>query len=316
MYKIRMCEEICPCHFITPISHFKCLRFRYLLIISSANIPYFKKDAIQPLLDNWFGPNQAVLNTDAIVSFKESFPEFDWSQASYQLVSFPDRTAVVLIRGTKTTWDYLTDAKLWYSSLLFQLLRGILPFGTVFNPLLRGLIGAMAGLEKQGMKNSAYYKETTAFVNYLRTGGNYANVEVTGHSLGGGLALITGAQAHVTAVGLSAPNTVLASGTVDPEITHEELEKYTFNIAPDMDIFPMIGDHSRYVENIACRASSQNIFGCHDAGRSLCEMMYSCGGTVRRPVFCECVTEYSYPVPEMLADANGTAVTFAEACGL
>lgn len=181
---------------------------------------------------------------------------------------------------------------------------------------MRGLIGAMAVLEKDDMKNFAYYKETTAFVNYLKAGRKYAKVEVTGHSLGGGLALITGAQAHVTAVGVSAPNTVLASGTVDPVITHEELDKYTFNIAPDMAIFPMIGDPSRYVEHIACRASFQNFYSCHAARRSLCEMMYSCGGSVPRPVFCECLTKYSYPVPEILADANGTAVTFAEACGL
>ena len=280
-----------------------------------SNIPYFKAETLHPLLYTWFGGNQVFVEKDAVTSFLQTFPEMRGSHASFQLLSFPDRSAIVLVRGTKTTWDFLTDAQLWYSPMLFQIVRGILPLGNVFNDLIRVLIGAMSGLEKKSLKDIAYYKATTAFVNFLKAERNYTDIEITGHSLGGGIALITGAQTHIRAVGLSAPNAVLGRHTVDPEITLEELENYNFNIAPRRDIFPMIGDPSPYTENIACRASSRNFFSCHEAARSLCEMLYSCGGSVRRPVFCECVSKFDYPPPEIDPE-DGTGVSFAEACGL
>ena len=54
-----------------------------------------------------------------------------------------------------------------------------------------------------------------------------------GHSLGGGIALISGAQAHVKAIGLSAPNTVLGRDTVDPKLSLDDLQRWTFNIVPE-----------------------------------------------------------------------------------
>jgi putative lipase involved disintegration of autophagic bodies len=56
---------------------------------------------------------------------------------------------------------------------------------------------------------------------------------MTGHSLGGGIALISGAQAHIKAVGLSAPNTVLGRDTVHPKLSLDDLQKWTFNIVPE-----------------------------------------------------------------------------------
>ena len=50
------------------------LTFSFSLLDFSALLPYCKTGAIQALLDNWFGPNQAVLNKDDIVSFRKSFP--------------------------------------------------------------------------------------------------------------------------------------------------------------------------------------------------------------------------------------------------
>ena len=264
----------------------------------------FELDTIQPLLDTWFGSNKAIIDEEAVPTFMTSFPQFSQSHAEFLLVSFSDKSAVVVVRGTKTFRDFIANAKLWLSAALFQGLRAILPCGHVFNPLIEFSIDLMAVLESNSLRKVAYYFETTAFVNYLSGLEKYAKIEITGHSLGGGLALITGAQAHVNAVGLSAPNTVLGRNTVTPRITREELEKFSFNVVPERDVVPLIGDASKHVEHLSCRADLQSSFSCHNARRALCEMLYSCG-SVARPVFCECVTLFSYPEPEAMG-SNGT----------
>jgi lipase ATG15 len=168
------------------------------------------------------------------MQFRESHTEFAESFVSYELVSFPaDSSAIVLVRGTKTFFDYFADAKLWYSTALFQVFREAIPFGDFFTPLIRFNIGALSLLETSSIKESAYYMETSAFIQYLKERGDYNSVLITGHSLGGGIALISGAQTQSKAVGLSAPNTVLGRGTVYPKLELHDLYKYTFNIVPE-----------------------------------------------------------------------------------
>mmetsp|Transcript_1720 Transcript_1720/g.3672 ORF Transcript_1720/g.3672 Transcript_1720/m.3672 type:complete len:1099 (+) Transcript_1720:92-3388(+) len=279
-----------------------------------ANIPYFKHETLQPLLDTWFGESEAIYNEGAQLEFREIHAEFSKSLASYELVTFPsDSSAAVVVRGTKTPFDYLADAKLWYSSALFQLFRGAIPFGGAFNPLIRFSVSALSLLETAIIKKVAYYPETTKFIEYLKDSGKYNNIVITGHSLGGGVAIISGAQTHTKAVGLSAPNTVLGRDTVTPKITLDDLEKYTFNIIPERDIFPVIGDNLN-AENIKCRARVMDTFsldGCHACGRSLCEILYICG-TVARPVPCECVSMFEYPEPVEIS--GGEAKNFAQVC--
>jgi putative lipase involved disintegration of autophagic bodies len=73
-----------------------------------------------------------------------------------------------------------------------------------------------------------------AFVDFLlqQTGKTndyqYSGVAVTGHSLGGGLSIITGAQKGVPAVALSGPNAMLSRKSFDPVIQAEQLDKKTF----------------------------------------------------------------------------------------
>lgn len=98
--------------------------------------------------------------------------------------------------------------------------------------------------------------------------------------------------------------------TVDPPVTEEELDTYTFNIIPDRDIVPTAGGRAKHYENIQCNSPSNDPFSCHDVLRTLCDILYTCGND-GRPMFCQCVTEYNYPPPISL-----TGASFAEACGL
>lgn len=140
--------------------------------------------------------------------------------------------------------------------------------------------------------------------------GNYSGVAVTGHSLGGGLAMITAAQTSIPGVGLSGPNSMLSRTSFIPPVSIEDLNSKTFNIIPHRDVVPMIDDRAQNFQQIRCLTRQADVIGCHDSTRSLCEILYNCG-TGPRPAICECVSLFDYPEPTPKA---GTNRTFAEAC--
>ena len=123
--------------------------------------------------------------------------------------------------------------------------------------------------------------------------------------------MITGAQTHTPAIGLSGPNTIITRKTLYGEqpVTVDDLNKYTFNIIPDRDPVPMIDDPAKNIQRIACLADTNNFIDCHTSTRSLCDIQYTCGSGPR-PTLCDCALYFGYPEPEQLGDR-----TFAEACG-
>jgi lipase ATG15 len=161
------------------------------------------------------------------------------------------------------------------------------------------------GLQSRSVQDVSFYRVTTPFVESLKE--DFEHVQVTGHSLGGGLSIITGAQAQVPAVALSGPNALISGGSFYPPVTPEMLNRYTFNIIPNRDIVPMFDDAADQFQNIRCNAPFNNFIECHDSTRSLCEIMYTCG-TGSRPALCECV-DFGFPKPLTLGDRD-----FDEVC--
>eukprot|EP00956_Cyclotella_meneghiniana_P018005 scaffold29788_cov21-Cyclotella_meneghiniana.AAC.1 len=186
-------------------------------------------DSIQPVLDTWFGEGEAILDQDVIPSFRKAHPELP-SSASFQLVTFSDGSAVVCVQGTKTYHDFLVNARLWHAASLFQLVQGAMPFGFAVNALIQFCVDILSNLETESVKKVSYYVETTAFVNFLKESGNYTKVEITGHGLGGGLALITGAQTKTRAIGISAPSSTMTRSAVTPEISLEDIRQYSVTL--------------------------------------------------------------------------------------
>merc|ERR1711935_745756 len=100
-------------------------------------------------------------------------------------------------------------------------------------------MGLMNGVASSSVEKVSFYKLTTQFANYLKENYSFDHLQVTGHSLGGGLALITGAQAKIPAVGVSAPNARISGQSYKPPITLQDINKYGFNIIPKYDLVPM-----------------------------------------------------------------------------
>jgi lipase ATG15 len=278
-----------------------------------AGLAYRGVNATQSELDGWFGEGVAVDNSEVVREWKRN--ERD-SEVSFKLISFPTRGnfSYVSIRGTSNNWDMLTDAQLWSAAFLMQGLRELLPLGKVWTPIIDQLVNVMTTLESKSINRVSFYKDTTAFVKSLQKQVplTYSGLGVTGHSLGGGLAIITGAQTGVPAVGLSGPNAMLSRQTFDPPVSATALDSLTFNIIPERDIVPMIDIPAQSFQHIRCLTDLTDVVGCHDSTRSLCEIMYTCGSR-DRPVLCECVKLYHYPEPTPKAGVN---VSFAEFCGI
>ena len=194
-----------------------------------AGLAYRSPNNTQEDLDGWFGPGIAVDNIDTVEMYRSDYNVT--SAVSFKLVTFPDsgNFAYVLIRGTTNNWDMLTDAQLWSAAALLQIHRELLPVGAVWTPILDQLIRAITKIESTSIESVSFYKDTTAFVNFINNQTTtYLGVSVTGHSLGGGLSIITGAQTGVPAVALSGPNAMLSRRSFDPPITQEDLDSKTF----------------------------------------------------------------------------------------
>jgi lipase ATG15 len=158
-------------------------------------------------------------------------------------------------------------------------------------------------LQSEAIGKISFYKVTTEFAEELKEDPSFETVQLTGHSLGGGLAIISGAQSRLPAVALSGPNAMLSGKSFNPQVFPEELNRYTFNIVPDRDIVARFDDVADQFQRIRCTAPANDFVKCHDFTRSLCEIIYTCG-TGDRPALCECHTLLGYPKPTTDGEQN------------
>lgn len=177
------------------------------------------------------------------------------------------------------------------------------------------MIRAISKIESRAMEDVSFYKETRRFVEIVKQRvdeGVYKGVVVIGHSLGGGLSMINGAQENVKSFALSGPNVILTRKSLEPVVSRQELDTYTFNVIPERDLITMVDNPAKNNQRIRCRGDESNLAACHDAKRSICEILYSCGSS-DRPVLCECVSSYGYPAPSRKYESN-TTETFQDVC--
>jgi lipase ATG15 len=170
------------------------------------------------------------------------------------------------------------------------------------------LVNVIATLQSEAVKKVSFYILTTKFAEELLLDSTYDSVQVSGHSLGGGLAMITGAQAKIPAIALSGPNALISGRSFDPPVTREELNQYAFNIIPNRDVVAMLDDKADQFQFIRCNAALNDFAGCHESTRSVCEIMTTCGSG-NRPAFCECATMFGFDEP-----ANDGDEDFATLC--
>jgi len=274
-----------------------------------STLAYQDRSMTQNSLNDWFGNNTAIDMDETVEAFRKEYEDkHQKSAVSYKLIDFPGRNLnVVVIRGTTNSWDAITDIQLWQSAIIAQCIRAVIPIGEIWTPIFRHLVHVISLIESENLKRVSFYKQTTAFVEMLKS--QQKVVALTGHSLGGGLAMISGAQTKTPALAVSGPNSMISQYTFSPKLSKDDIDKYTFNIVPDRDPVPRIDDLAQNYQRITCRSDLNHPFNCHHATRSLCEILYSCGSQGIRPVLCICHEKYGFPKPL----AIGTK-TFEDAC--
>mmetsp|Transcript_8665 Transcript_8665/g.13355 ORF Transcript_8665/g.13355 Transcript_8665/m.13355 type:complete len:1019 (+) Transcript_8665:68-3124(+) len=305
--------------------------FVYLSYVAYTSSTYDSTKApmntTQEYLDAWFGPSLAIDQFNIVAKYRAENKVN--SAVEFKLITFDKKQlppefnqtgfAVISIRGTNNGWDALSDAQLWSAAWLAQAVRFLLPFGEIWNPILESLIYVISQIQTTALKKVAYYQATTDFVNYVnRTSEfntNNNNLRLTGHSLGGGLAAITGSQTGVPAIALSGPNNMLSRRTFDPSLSKHALNTQVFNIVPDKDPVPRIDDLGELYQRINCTANDSNFVDCHSSDRSLCEIMTKCGTQIPddkivRPILCKCHSKYEYAKPKQV----GGNTTYDEYC--
>ena len=137
------------------------------------------------LADEYFGKGVVIDRQDIVDDYRVNVTE---SRVSFKLLTVETKTgegsfAYLVIRGTVTPWDAMTDAQLWAPASLLQFLRIILPFGDMWTPVLPYLISSITWIESEALEQISFYKDTVIFAEWLREKGWFKGIAITGHSL-------------------------------------------------------------------------------------------------------------------------------------
>lgn len=277
-----------------------------------STLAFSSAEEAQPLLDQWFGNGTVLDDTDYVEAYRQATGTED-HPVTYKLFVFPsDPTAgIVGIRGSEMMWDWMVDMQLWSGGIFAQAILSINPLGNIWEPIMDKLVYLINYPQSEKLKEVSYYRYTSEFVEALYSGyggRQYESLRVTGASLGGGLAILTGAITGASAIAFSGLNAMYSRRTFLPPITEEQLNTRVFNTIPERDIIAHIDKPGMNYQRMQCNAPKNSLFGCHSMFRSLCEIQFQCGSQ-GRPINCWCVSNYGYPVPTQLGDK-----TWEETC--
>jgi lipase ATG15 len=165
------------------------------------------------LLPQWFGTRGIAVDEDAFVKQYRKESGTDGNPTYFKLFTFPSMpgTAVVAIRGSQTSWDWLVNMQLWSASGLAQIVKWLTPYGWLWTPVLDDvslfnfehllcayfvspwirimlsyifsslfaqLVWFVSIIQSNSLKKVSYYTVTTDFVNSISD--TYDGLRVTG----------------------------------------------------------------------------------------------------------------------------------------
>ncbi|MGK3754233.1 MAG: hypothetical protein ACI8RD_006542, partial [Bacillariaceae sp.] len=165
------------------------------------------------LLPQWFGTRGIAIDEDAFVKQYRKESGTDGNPTYFKLFTFPSMpgTAVVAIRGSQTSWDWLVNMQLWSASGLAQIVKWLTPYGWLWTPVLDDvslfnfehllcayfvspwirimlsyifsslfaqLVWFVSIIQSNSLKKVSYYTVTTDFVNSISD--TYDGLRVTG----------------------------------------------------------------------------------------------------------------------------------------
>jgi len=174
------------------------------------SVSYEEPENSQQLLDAWFGPGYVFDESDFVAKHRASTGT-DRIPVWFKLFSLNTtaatdgvKTGIVSVRGSDTSIDWLVNMQLWLSSGMAEFIYRIVPLNFIFSPIIDDMVTVVNLIQSESLKKVSYYNVVAAFcrdiIDDLKL---YDKLRLTGASLGGGIAIIAGAQANIPAVAIS-----------------------------------------------------------------------------------------------------------------
>jgi len=212
--------------------------------------------------------------------------------------------SVVAVSGTDPTriMDYAENLRMWTEPVCLQILSTVFPTVRIWpRDTTAMVIGGIHGiLKRMALQDDQWqYREILEHVQALPED---REVVVTGHSLGGGIALIIGALTGRLAVAIQPPGVYHSLAKHQAQALqraengtcqgHHALHKRSVSVIVEGDWIQNFDGHGGLVQTVACDQTEKSIaVGCHLVEGAICHLLHHCGDQAQR--FSECRHEYT-----------------------
>eukprot|EP01080_Neovahlkampfia_damariscottae_P006116 gene6116-10123_t len=238
---------------------FGVLDFGFLSHLAYSSDPYFTKDL------HTFFPNCTGCHVTHRYNETVSFYDFH----------IPEKNlSIIAVRGTHLFLDVIQDFDIWKEISLLQFASMLGPFLNFWpDSMTSRLIQVVSFAEQTAVVASSgsrfYYQDLDDYVRVEKT---KRKIILTGHSLGGGIANIVGANREIQTIAFSAPGTIFNRHKLNIDLIN--INRYCVNIIPDNDIVPKIDRNGGTIQSLDC---DESFIACHSISRTVNRLTQSCG---------------------------------------
>ncbi|CAJ1434158.1 unnamed protein product, partial [Effrenium voratum] len=203
---------------------------------------------------------------------------------------------VVSVSGTDISRiaDYTENLRMWTEPVCLQILQTIFPTIRIWprdsaSMVIRTIHGILGGL---GLEDNQWHY--SAILDHVRHIPRDEEVVVTGHSLGGGIALVVGALTDRLAVALQPPGVFYSLAKHEAAQRSKPrgaLHQRSVSLVFEGDWIGNFDGHGGLVQTMLCDQTRQSIaVGCHLLEGAICHLLRHCGDDAER--FSVCRHEY------------------------